>query len=136
MKKMKKRKINVLTLINVVLTGSLAWNVLVFFINFADYRVGYPVDDSELLTHIKYSDYQRLLERSFDMDEYEINNSATMKECYYIAQYYENAILFKAYEGIDGDKENIHLTKMNEAKSYVSEFYYTIDEINEMLLLT
>lgn len=133
---MKKSKISFITIINILLTISLAFNLLAFIINFADYRMGYPVDDSELLSHLKYSDYQRLLERSFDMEEFEIKNNSTMKECYYIAQYYESAILFKAYEGMDTEKTKIYQDKMNEAKIYVSEFYYAIDDINEMFSLS
>lgn len=132
---MKAKSSPILKIIAILLTIALPINMAIFAFLFQDEMETYPMEESNLLSLLRYGEYARLLPLCYEIEEELLNSNSTVQECFDIAMYYENAVLYKAYLRYDSQQADYFQGKMNEYASKISEFDYSIDEINTLLEL-
>lgn len=130
---MKTKSSPILKVFAVLLTIALPINIALFGIMFYDEVETYPVEEAGLLSLINYGEYARLLPLCYEIEEELLNSNSTVLECFHIGMYYENAVLYKAYLRYDSQKAEYFRLKMNEFASQISEFQFSIEEINSLL---
>lgn len=133
---MKTKKHPVLVGISVFLTLSLVTNLSVFLGRFSEESVTFDIGETEMLNSLKYGYYSELLERSYGIDEKLLESNATAQECYYIGQYYESAVLYKAYLTFDQEKAAFYQQKMESNGKLVVELSYALEDIKDILQIS
>lgn len=123
----------ILTVFAVVLTIALPVNLAIFGLMFQEEVQTYPIEERNLLSLLDYGEYARLLPLCYEIEDELLNDNATVRECFDVAMYYENAVLYKAYLRYDSQKAEYFRLKMNEFSSRISDFSFSIDEINALL---
>lgn len=126
----------ILKLFAILLTIALPINLSLFAYMFNDEVETYPMEEANLLSLLSYGEYARLLPLCYEIEEELLNSNSTVQECFNIAMYYENALLYKAYLRYDSQQAAFFQGKMNEYSSKISEFAFSIEEINSLLELT
>lgn len=130
---MKAKSSPILKIFAVMLTIALPINLALFGIMYQDEMATYPMEEANLLSLLNYGEYHRLLPLSYEIEEELLNSNSTVQECFNIAMYYESALLYKAYLRYDSQQADYYQLKMNEYASQISEFDFSIQEINDLL---
>lgn len=130
---MKAKSSPILKIFAVILTIALPINVALFGIMYHDEMQTYPMEEENLLSLIKYGDYDRLLPLCYEIEEELLHSNSTVQECFNIAMYYESALLYKAYLRYDSQQADTFQSRMNEYANKISELDFTIQEINDLL---
>lgn len=130
---MKVKSSPILKAFAILLTIALPINIALFGIMFQEEVETYPMEEANLLSLLSYGEYARLLPLCYEIEEELLNNNSTVRECFNIAMYYENAVLYKAYLRYDSQKADYFHLKMKEYSSLIDEFRFSIEEINGLL---
>ncbi len=106
---------NVVKLIIFALAAVLAINILSFCVTFySDLVYDYTPSESTLLYYVEDEDYIGLRSRIAHFSAEEIAASETLSECYNVAMYYENAVLYAAYAHADDVLADVYAQKCAE----------------------
>lgn len=128
-------KSKLLKIFAVLLTIALPINLAIFGILYEEETKTYPMEEANLLSLLNYGEYARLLPLCYEIEEELLNSNSTVQECFHIAMYYESALLYKAYLRYDSQQAEFFQLKMDEYAGKISEFAFSIEEINSLLEL-
>ena len=129
MRKLLNVVIVILCIVMFIQTASLIWYVV------EDKHVYNDIsDDSELLSRLRYQDYDYLLDDVYKNEVRNVPKEGDMEALYAVAYYYENAMMYHAYQ-TSGDtvKAKERYEKMLEYEAQMGEYAFAKEEILEYL---
>ncbi|MBO5209560.1 MAG: hypothetical protein J6B68_09490 [Lachnospiraceae bacterium] len=127
----------ILNIIIIVLSVVLFFLTIAFLIGIMDYQRGYKVTESDMINYVRYQEYDSLVDTVYNNEANGVKHTGDMEELYAVAYYYENAVLYHAYQ-VSGDskgaQEKYH--KMEEYESQMGDYAFAKEEIWNLLGIT
>lgn len=129
MRKLLNVVIVIFCIVFFIQTASLIWYVV------EDKHVYNDIsDESELLSRIRYQDYDYLLDAVYKNEVRNVPKEGDMEALYAVAYYYENAMMYHAYQTAGNTaKANARYEKMLEYEAQMGEYAFAKEEILEYL---
>lgn len=129
MRKLLNIVIVILCIVFFIQTASLIWHVV------EDKHVYNDIsDESELLSRLRYQDYDYLLDAVYKNEVRNVPKEGDMEALYAVAYYYENAMMYHAYQTTgDAVKAKERYEKMLEYEAQMGEYAFAKEEILEYL---
>ncbi len=129
MKKLLNVVIVIFCIVFFIQTASLIWYVV------EDKHVYNDIsDESELLSRLRYQDYDYLLDAVYKNEVRNVEKEGDMEALYAVAYYYENAMMYHAYQTAGNTAEaKARYEKMSEYEAQMGEYAFAKEEILEYL---
>ena len=134
MKNKRSTKNIVANIIIIVLCIFLFLFTITFIGETIEYNKSYTYDDTTLLRYVSYQQYVDLVDAVYANEAKGVSVKKDMEEVYALAHYYNNAVLYYAYQGIgDMEQAQIKYEKMQEYEAQLDEYAYVTEEIRNDL---
>lgn len=128
-------KLNLLSFVNLFLCLLLVGGLSSTSERYEEVFYETPWDDTDLLRQVETGDYRIVLEYSYRVAPELYDQSPVAQECYHVGQYFENALLYRAYLSHDPSTAETYRQKMDTHRQAITNLTYTIADINSQLEL-
>lgn len=127
----------ILNIIIIVLSVMLFLLTVTFLIETVDYQRSYKVTEGDMINYVRYQEYDVLVECMYSNEANGIKPTGDMEELYAVALYYENAVLYQAYQvSGNADEAQKKYNRMKECEGQMGDFAFAKEEIWNLLGIT
>lgn len=133
---MESKKINIWSVVIVILGIAALLNLVVFGYRLAETQQDYSYGEQMFLNRIEEERYGRLPGMVYSNEARGVQPTEQLEECYAVARYFEAASYYKAaVEMNQTDAAAEYYTVMKEQESKAGELSYVIPEMQDFLAI-